>query len=72
MHYEYERERITEEMKKTISLHKFNVKGLVVSNFLLERERERERERENAPYRRSAALLFVAAPPFAFGILPHR
>ena len=41
-------------MKKTISLRKFNMKSLVVSNFLLERERERERERENAPYRRSA------------------
>ena len=39
-------------MKKTISLRKFNMKSLVVSNFLL--ERERERERENAPYRRSA------------------
>ena len=52
-------------MKKTISLRKFNVKSLVVSNFLL------ERERENAPYRRSAALLFFA-PPAAFGIPPHR
>ena len=57
MHYEYERERITEEMKKTISLHKFNVKGLVVSNFLLERERERER------------MLLIAAPQLFSSLL---
>ena len=59
MHYEYERERITEEMKKTISLHKFNVKGLVVSNFLVERERERERER----------MLLIAAPQLFSSLL---
>lgn len=47
-------------MKKTISLRKFNMKSLVVSNFLLERERERER------------MLLIVAPPAAFGIPPHR
>ena len=49
-------------MKKTISLRKFNMKSLVVSNFLLERERERERER----------MLLIVAPPAAFGIPPLR
>ncbi len=45
-------------MKKTISLRKFNMKSLVVSNFLLERERER--------------MLLIVAPPAAFGIPPLR
>lgn len=55
------RKRIEKEMKGTIFLRKFNVKNLVVSNFLLEREREeRERECSLSPLRSSSLRCYSA------------